>query len=507
MKKTLFFGALFALFAFASCEREVTQPVVDDGTKSVALSLNFGSVGTKGVIDGDLQSPYNKDVTAFENIQIYFTDANGGIRYAFQAESNATENTDAKTIWDGLVGTSKAGVKFVGMKGVSRVYMTANAPGLSGLNFNDGAYIETADVASQNVSAIKFNLENYSAKGKSQAQMVFAGADETLVSAVTVADDAGEVTIDGAAGTGAYFSAEIAIRPALSRMEIESVHAEATGEKYVKEENGVYVLCDKNDAKYKVAYSNFNIELVGVYMSSFYKTMSLFPAKSDVTTFTDTFGGETLKTAEGKWNVPVDGTGLSDKLNTAVSYSNWDATAKYSAITTVYTSATDGNLFYSKTDADKKVIPFHFFVPYNVTNDSNTNGALENVVTPRFHLQLKKNDTQNTTVTIYEDNDGDKAFDDQVTDEKITTAIGATFTWPFSTDSDENTAYANIKMVDAENSTTEVTLQPGYIYRMQKVIITPNVTIVGTVPTDEQNVYVVVTVVPWAEQNVYPGFE
>lgn len=145
MKKFTFIFAGLALLAsaaFTSCEK-TPAPSADEGTKSIALSINFGGVATKAV-DNDLEAGFvpGKDYTS---LQIYFTDDTGNIKYAYTA--NASSQDDEKTIWDNLTNTSN-GVKFIGLESVSGVYVTANAELQTGFTYGGPA---TGNV---NVSAI-----------------------------------------------------------------------------------------------------------------------------------------------------------------------------------------------------------------------------------------------------------------------------------------------------------------------------------------------------------------
>ena len=64
-----------------------------------------------------------------------------------------------------------------------------------------------------------------------------------------------------------------------------------------------------------------------------------------------------------------------------------------------------------------------------------------------------------------------------------------------------------MKYYTGDDLTTETTLKPGYIYRVTRIIVDPTNISISTKDTDAYNVYVVVTVVPYNEENVYPGFE
>jgi len=127
MKKFTFIFAALALLASAaltSCQKD-PAPSVDEGTKSIALSINFGGVATKAV-DDELESGFVAG-DDYESLQIYFTNDAGDIKYAYNAtSSDAGEDTPAGVIWDKLVDAASNGVKFIGLDAVSGVYVTAN---------------------------------------------------------------------------------------------------------------------------------------------------------------------------------------------------------------------------------------------------------------------------------------------------------------------------------------------------------------------------------------------
>ena len=106
MKKFTFIFAGLALLAsaaFTSCEK-TPAPSADEGTKSIALSINFGGVGTKANVDGELEDPYKAELVNPTALQIYFTDNAGIIKYAYSADAESSD--DNKIIWDNLTNTT-----------------------------------------------------------------------------------------------------------------------------------------------------------------------------------------------------------------------------------------------------------------------------------------------------------------------------------------------------------------------------------------------------------------
>ena len=80
---------------------------------------------------------------------------------------------------------------------------------------------------------------------------------------------------------------------------------------------------------------------------------------------------------------------------------------------------------------------------------------------------------------------------------------------PLAVAGEDGIGFANVVTYyeDDYNGNTPATLRPGYIYQVEQVRVTPVNIDVTTKQTDAYNVYVVVTVVPYTTQPVYPGFE
>ena len=69
-------------------------------------------------------------------------------------------------------------------------------------------------------------------------------------------------------------------------------------------------------------------------------------------------------------------------------------------------------------------------------------------------------------------------------------------------------AFANVVKFYEENThATPVTIRPGYIYQVKQVLVSPVNLEITSQKINTYNVAVVVTVVPYTTQEVYPGFE
>lgn len=509
MKKLSFVFAGLALVASAaltSCEKD-PAPGADEGTKSIALSINFGGVATKAV-DDDLEAGFvaGEDYTS---LQIYFTDDDGNIKYAYNAtENNANDGTAAGQIWDNLASAANSkGVKFIGLDAVSGVYVTANAPLSPGIITYGGAVSETVDVSAINEL---LKIENIDATEANA--MPYAGACIQLqpLGSTQISADAGEVVVGDGAEGAEYWKAELSIRPVVSRFEVSKVGVKTSGTTYFKEvdNEGVKVLepCDDTDpdVKYKVEWTGFDADLIGIYMSNFYKSSPLFPNKTVINGWTAAlfatpgFTEGVSPIAGGKW------TGLSDDQN-GISYANYNN--GYQDFTTAHAGATSGTtnyLFDGGSDASAVVVPFNFFVPYSLADRSANADDVDNLnaACPALHFQFKKPDNLTITYTSIQDNASGSWQD--VTDTNLKQQLQNAVAWPNSTD---GIAYANVTKFLDEDQLTELTVKPGLIYKVKEVVVEPVNLSVSTKDTDQFNVYVVVKVVGFDERNVYPVFD
>lgn len=510
MKKFTFIFAGLALLAsaaFTSCEK-TPAPSADEGTKSIALSINFGGVATKAV-DDDLEAGFvaGDDYTS---LQIYFTNDAGDIKYAYNATlSDAGQETPAGEIWDNLADAANSnGVKFIGLDAVSGVYVTANAP------LADDIYggAVSKDVK---VSAINELLKIENIDATEANAMPYAGACIQLqpLGSTQISANAGEVVVGDGAEGAEYWKAELSIRPAVSRFEVSKVGVKTSGTTYFKEVNneGVKVLepCDNTDAdvRYKVEWRGFDADLIGIYMSNFYKSSPLFPNKTEIKDWTEVlfatpgFDEGISPIAEGKWTAlttPTD-------INAGISYANYSN--GYQDFTTAHVGTTSGTtnyLFDGGSDASAVVVPFNFFVPYSLADRSATTDDVDNLnaACPALHFQFKK--PENLTISCTSVQYKTSGSWEDVTDNNLKQQLQNAVAWPNSTD---GIAYANVTKFLNDDQLTELTVKPGLIYKVQEVVVEPVNLSVSTKDTDQFNVYVVVKVVGFDVRNVYPGFE
>lgn len=506
--------ALVASAAFTSCEKD-PAPGADEGLKSIALSINFGQTGTKANIDNELEDPWTNGYSGFERLDIYFTNANYQIKYYYRAASTDVDGT-GKIIWDSLdpsAGNPNSGVRFIGMEGISKVFVVANGPDISGL---EAVTEDNGTVSSDsfNISDLNSAIELTDYTGE-QSEMLYAGAAVNLTLAGTVSEEAGKITV-GEEG-GQDYRAGVTIRPALSRLEVQQAGVVTSGYVYFKTDGGTGNFIEteiEGEAEYRVEFSGFEPSLVGVYASNVYKTSPLFPVQTNPaagTLFaTPTFEGQESPIKEGKWVELVSETELNDYL----SYANYDeaGTGYGDLVSPGYSDDTPSGtsellLFNGNKNSANKVIPFNFFVPYDITSTASDVTALSGSVMPSLHFQFKEQPAQQSmTLTVTHRQTAGAGTWEPVTDNSITEALKAQVDWPTAVGGEDGIAFANVvKYFTKEGS--DITLRPGYIYRVSKVIVDPTNISISTKDTDAYNVYVVVTVVPYTVEDVYPGFE
>lgn len=508
-------AAALLIFAASSCNKEQIVNT-GDGTKAVVLNLSFGDAGTKAFTPG---IPYEDDYETFEVIDIYFTNASGTVLKAWRADKNADEGTAGKVIWDGLIGdgnSTTAGVKFMGLSSdVTGVYVVAN-----GSIIVEGVNIST--VCGENMQLINYGPD------KEQSKMPYVGGDNSLdvLDASQINEGAGTIPLD-AKDEGIYMHADIHLRPAVSRFEVIDVGAKPSGTLYYTMTDGKLVKqtwtsenIPENMSYYKVEWENFGVNLVGAYMSNVYRAAKLFPVSNDAIAWssdgnlfeTPSFENGQSPISEGKWTALQS----EDELNNILAYHNYNG--NYSALVSdknYIPGLVEGvNWLYRGGNANgdnSGVIPFNFFVPYNVTDDATTEDEidqLENTEYPVLHFQFTKSDVDpqySYTVTYYENKNADGTVISE--DNEIYNSFNFIFGWNVVPNA-EATMFANVtKFTTTEGSTDELVLKPGYIYRLENVIIDPS--ILSTTPSDDDtfNVYVEVNVIPFKTKEVYPIFD
>lgn len=519
-----FAAAALIVLAAASCNKEEIINTGGDGTKAIALSISIGEPGTKA-----FDAPYKEGMRDFKNLDIYFTNTGGKILYHWAA-SAITTDPDGRILWENFVTNSTNGVKFLGLSGeVTGVYVVANGPTLQVAEENIGNGKIESDVNINDLNDLMELVSYVPTAG--QDDMPYAGGDITLVPTSSVNENAGEIHIGDGGESGNYVKADIRLRPAISRVEIEQVGVKTYGTNYYEYANGdleqISNLPESLEADkeyYSVDWKNFNVHFVGVYMSDVYRQTNLFPASSDIAQWNNTgnffetpvFEDGNAPISKGKWLALST---AEPDLNNILAYSGYNG--EYSDLVEdqnyIKLDDTPNSWLFNGAGEEgsnnPNIIPFHFFVPYDVTDGENVSKVGDpDDVDPKLHFQFTKGDEY--------DNDNDNRFQivkilkytqDNTAGEEVSVGnvfeqLKVMYNWPSTLG--DGTAYANvIKFVDKEVGGSIVEIKPGYIYRLQQVLIDPTNLNPAPSNNDVNDVYVVVTVIPFAEKDVYPVFE
>lgn len=470
-----------AALALAGCNKEqVTAPAAnpDEGTKAITLSIKGLNANTKAQLDQTVDDSWVED-SGIDQLDIYFTSAGDQIRYSYRLDASGTYSE----AWNTITNTSGENrVRFIGLKEVSRVYVVANSPDAL---FESGSITQVvADLA---------DMQGKTAEGDfvTKTDVVYMGGDTELNPIGTEPVDGVTTEIGEGESASMYMTAEVTIRPVISRLEIEKISVVTSGTTEIANP-------DTPEDIYEVSWSGFQPQLVGVYMSNFYETLE--PVTPTLGTRFATPEGQGI--SEGKWN------GLNATYNK-------DALAYYSNYNSSYESlfnncpGTEGSKYVYFNGNSASCLPFNFLVPFDVEStaqEANVEGTFE---TPKFHFQFlfDQSAISNYKITKVVK----KGTEDEVTPvnnpdlyDKLTAGL------VFTTVTTDNIYYANVTSFFEDNSGTAgapVTIKPNSIYKMSEVSIAPYNLGFGTVTEDAYNVIVKVSVLPYNEVKVLPSFD
>ena len=488
-----------AVLALAGCNKneaeapEETNP--DAGMKEVSISIS--GLATKGQITPS--EPWVEDIAKIAEFDIYFTSATGAIKYAYTFSES--EYSDAYNEFkDG------GSVRFIGLKDISKVYVTANTT----TKLSVGA----------NISAFgKVLLENYNSAITKEG-VLYIGGDVDLTPIVSEPVDGVDIDVTEGDGTMASqsYTANIYLRPVISRIEIGDVYVKASGE----------YTTTIDEKTYKYTWEGFTPKLIGIYMSNV--AGALDPVAHTVSEwFTKPTG---TQIANGKWNSTItylDGT--TADFNMEGSGMNVEKVLWYSN----YTSSSYGDLFASELGKDETVgtythhyyfngadaapatcVPFNFFVPFDVTDESMTDAkaiwtgaeSAANGHNPALHFQFdfSKQNPDGGTAYSYRVFEVTGTGDNEITKannldlwEQLTSRINFTIV-------SNGIYYANVTSFKEDDSPIDVA--PNTIYKLTGVGINPFNLTTGTETVDEDyNIIVKVTTVPYVIKNVTPSFD
>lgn len=484
-----------AVLALAGCNKneaeapEETNP--DAGMKEVSISIS--GLARKGQITPS--EPWVEDIAKIAEFDIYFTSATGAIKYAYTFSES--EYSDAYNEFK-----KGSSVRFIGLKDISKVYVTANTT--------------TKLSVGTNISAFgKVLLENYNSVITKEG-VLYIGGDVDLTPIVSEPVDGVDIDVTEGDGTMASqsYTANIYLRPVISRIEIGDVYVEASGEHTTT----------IDEKTYKYTWEGFTPKLIGIYMSNVAGTLD--PVAHTVSEwFTKPTG---TQIANGKWNSTItylDGTtgnfdmeGSGMNVEKVLWYSNYTDPSYGDLFASAPVNVNEGGYshryYFNGAEADPATcVPFNFFVPFDVTDESMTDAtaiwtgaeSAANGHNPALHFQFdfsKQNPDGGTAysyrvfeVTGTGDNEITKANNPDLW-EQLTSRINFTIV-------SDGIYYANvIKFNEIED------VAPNTIYKLTEVGINPFNLTTGTETVDEDyNIIVKVTTVPYVIKNVTPSFD
>lgn len=455
-----------ACIGMVACSKDDAANPSADGSKQIVLKVNLPT--TRAALTPD--APYVEEGTTIGSMNVFFTNANGVVQYAYPPLT-----TDNGYLTD-ITGTN--GLRFVGLKDVTAVYIVANANGITLPEKGDNMNTFSVTLAQQ-------------APSMDQDQMVFAGYDLDITPLTPDVNTPEIPTYDDGEwenGDQAY-NANITIRPLISRIEWGKIETDTDGDKLVK----------VGEKYYLVEWSGWNAEVCGIYQSNVYGAESIFAATPvNANTFFATPKGLNA-IVEGEWATPSSTFIGWDALKPVLTYNGYDNnTDKYASVL-----PSDYN---TNNNPITKCVPFHFFVPFDVDGENPAAGTLADANEPHWHflLHFDNPSTYNSSIKVYE-SDVNKTKGPQIdlNSNDAALSVASQFMFPVTKD---NIAYVNVIDLFEGNTTTNISYAPGKIYTTNVLLSPFNVT-AGPVVVTDYNVIVKVTVADFATQPVTPEFD
>ena len=452
-----------ACIGMVACSKDDAATPSADGSKQIVLKVNLPT--TRAALTPD--APYEADGTSIGSMNVFFTNANGVVQYRFDLKGGDLTN---------ITGTT--GLRFVGLKDVTAVYIVANANGI------------TLPERGNNMNTFSVTLAQQ-APSMDQDQMVFAGCDLDITPLTPDVNDDIPTFNNAQWNEGDQtYNANITIRPLISRIEWGKIETDTDGDKLVK----------VGEEYYLVEWSGWNAEVCGIYQSNVYGAESIFAATPvDNGTF---FATPTAMNAivEGEWATPAQPATGWDALKPVLTYNGYDNNAdKYASVLPAnYNASVPG-----------QCVPFHFFVPFTIDSEEKNQTmtvSLKADKEPHWHflLHFDNPSAYNSSIKVYE-SDVNKTKGSQIDLNSNDTALSVASQFMFPVTKD-NIAYVNVIDLFEGNTTTNISYAPGKIYTTNVLLSPFNVT-AGPVVVTDYNVIVKVKVADFATQEVTPEFD
>lgn len=483
-------AAGLTLVAATSCDREDNAASTDSVLKSITLTISGANL-TKASALGSGDEVWATTAPDMTSYDVYFTNGSE-ILYSWRL-ADGGDYSDAYTAL-----ANNNAVRFVGLTGVSAVYVVCNY---------DGDLLEEGD----DPADLKVDLLDQSGLVANTA-IVYVGGDTQI----TPINDEHAEKVDATIWDensklqdpyyySQYYKAEVYIRPVISRLEIASIGVQTTGT-YTPDKAYTY---NGTPIYYQVEWEGFAPELKGIYMSNFYGT--LCPVTPTAADEFETPTGDRITNTDYLWDEKSDGIYGTDY--------NADGVTLYSDSGTNLFDAgdadTDGVAWYFDGSDDDLCVPFNFLVPFDVTRDSTDGLEWYSSVTelyPAWHFCFTFDASATTdykyTLYVSEDRSAytEYAESDYADDEILYNKLTANFDFTTFLINDSRNYYANITEMLTTNG-GDVDIESNTIYKMAKVIINPYNFSTSTKTEDAYNIVVYVTTVDYATVDVTPSFD
>ena len=454
-----------ACIGMVACSKDDAANPSADGSKQIVLKVNLPT--TRAALTPD--APYKADKTTIGSMNVFFTNANGVVQYRYDLKDGNLTN---------ITGTT--GLRFVGLENVTAVYIVANAP--------DGVVMPDEG---DNMNTFSVELAKQ-APSMGQNEMVFAGCDLDITPLTPDVNTPEIPTYDNGnkwnEGDQTY-NADITIRPLISRIEWGKIETDTDGNKLVQVGSDYYL----------VEWSNWDVEICGIYQSNVYGAESIFAATPvNANTF---FATPTAMNAivNGEWTPATTITGW-DALKPVLTYNGYD---------NGYASVLPSDYNTNNNPTITKCVPFHFFVPFTIDSEEKNQTmtvSLEADKEPHWHflLHFDNPSAYNSNIKVYE-SDVNKTKGPQIdlNSNDAALSVASQFMFPVTAD---KTAYVNVIDLFEGTSDTNVSYAPGKIYTTNVLLSPFNVT-AGPVVVTDYNVIVKVKVADFATQAVTPEFD
>ena len=222
-----------ACIGMVACSKDDAANPSADGSKQIVLKVNLPT--TRAALTPD--DPYVAKGTTISSMDVFFTNTNGAVQYAYNLTGGDLTNIKGTT-----------GLRFVGLENVTAVYIVANANGITLPKKGDNMNTFSVTLAQQ-------------APSMDQNQMVFAGCDLDITPLTPDVNDDIPTYNNAQWNEGDQtYNADITIRPLISRIEWGKIETVTDGDKLVQVGSDYYL----------VEWSKWDVEICGIYQSNVY---------------------------------------------------------------------------------------------------------------------------------------------------------------------------------------------------------------------------------------------